>query len=284
MFVKTNTLKEIKSYFFSSLKNKYEEREVESLFMICTEEILGLTRMEIRANKVIILRESELLDYNKVVKKLKKHVPIQYIFGKAPFYDREFLVDENVLIPRQETEELIQLIVNQNKSDSPKILDIGTGSGIIAISLDLEIPNSEVTGIDVSEGALKIAEQNKDVLGSNVTFLEQNILDESLWKSNDKYDIIVSNPPYVLESEKELMRPNVLENEPHLALFVEDENPLLFYIKIVNFAIQKLKPNGILYFEINEKYGQDVADLMKGKVEIIKDLNGKDRFVYGIFP
>ena len=282
MFVKTNTLKEIKNYFFSSLKNTYEKQELESLFLISAEEILGLTRVGIRLEKGVRLLESELLEFNSLIKRLKKNTPIQYVLGKAPFYERDFLVNENVLIPRQETEELIQLIVNQNKVSSPKILDIGTGSGAIAISLDLEIPEAEVLAIDISEKALELAKQNNELLNGNVSFEIQDVLDESIWESNSNFDIIVSNPPYVLESEKQVMQPNVLENEPHLALFVEDNNPLLFYIKIVNFAIKNLKSKGYLYFEINEKYGKEVAELMEEKfenVEIVKDLNGKDRMI-----
>ena len=285
MFVKTNTLKEIKNYFFSSLKNTYEKQELESLFLISAEEILGLTRVGIRLEKGVRLLESELLEFNSLIKRLKKNTPIQYVLGKAPFYERDFLVNENVLIPRQETEELIQLIVNQNKVSSPKILDIGTGSGAIAISLDLEIPEAEVLAIDISEKALELAKQNNELLNGNVSFEIQDVLDESIWESNSNFDIIVSNPPYVLESEKQVMQPNVLENEPHLALFVEDNNPLLFYIKIVNFAIKNLKSKGYLYFEINEKYGKEVAELMEEKfenVEIVKDLNGKDRMIKGI--
>ena len=284
MFVTRNTLKAIKEYFFSSLKNKYEKMELESLYLITAEEILNLNRTEIRLDKGVKLLESELLKFNSVIKGLKKDIPIQQLFGKAPFYEREFVIDENVLIPRQETEELIQLIVEKNKIDSPRILDIGTGSGAIAISLNLEINNSKVYALDVSEKALDIAKKNKELLNGKVEFLKLDILKESSSKFTEKLDLIVSNPPYVLNSEKELMLSNVLDYEPHLALFVEDANPLIFYKKIVDFALINLVEEGILYFEINEKYGEEVAGLMQNnfnKIEIIKDLNGKDRFVFG---
>ena len=245
---------------------------------------MNLNRTEIRLDKGVKLLESELLKFNSVIKGLKKDIPIQQLFGKAPFYEREFVIDENVLIPRQETEELIQLIVEKNKIDSPRILDIGTGSGAIAISLNLEINNSKVYALDVSEKALDIAKKNKELLNGKVEFLKLDILKESSSKFTEKLDLIVSNPPYVLNSEKELMLSNVLDYEPHLALFVEDANPLIFYKKIVDFALINLVEEGILYFEINEKYGEEVAGLMQNnfnKIEIIKDLNGKDRFVFG---
>jgi release factor glutamine methyltransferase len=279
-------LKNIRESFFNDLKEIYDEREIKSLFEMVCESVFGLTRTDLLLKDVALLLEGDMLKFDFVLSELIKRLPIQYVFGEAHFYERLFNVNEHVLIPRQETEELIQLILKSTSDTSSKILDIGTGSGIIPITLNKELAESDVWAIDISKEALKVAEVNSKKHDSNITFKEIDVLDESKWNDlpND-FNVIVSNPPYVLNSEKELMHNNVLDYEPHLALFVEDNNPLLFYKKITKLAIQKLKKGGKLYFEINEMYGKETANLLTEsfkEVKVEKDINGKDRFVYGI--
>lgn len=252
--------------------------------MIC-ESVFGLSRTDLLLRGTIEVNRDDALTLNDALNELKKGNPIQYILGEADFFDLKFKVNEHVLIPRQETEELIHLII-KNSSKANKILDVGTGSGIIPITLKTELITPQVFGLDVSAEALKVAKQNALNHKAEVSFIEQNILDESNWDNlpND-LDVLVSNPPYVLNSEKELMHHNVLKFEPHLALFVEDDNPLLFYKAITELGIKKLKKGGALYFEINEQFGKETASLLKENfysVNIVKDINGKDRFVYGI--
>lgn len=280
MFVKENTISAIKEYFFDSLTRLYPQREVESFFFILSEYFLSISRIELRVNGSKKLSESELLKFHYAIKDLKSFKPIQQITGKQFFYDNEFIVSPHTLIPRPETEELVDLIVKENLNFEGRILDIGTGTGAIGISLDLALTKASVTAFDVSEDALKTAKINAEKLESKVSFGKQDILNPSY--KGESFDIIVSNPPYVLNKEKKEMEPNVLKYEPHIALFVEDEDPLLFYREIIKFSHSYLNNNGKLYFEINEKFGQETADLMNidfSEVKIIKDLNGKDRII-----
>jgi release factor glutamine methyltransferase len=222
--------------------------------------------------------------WNAILTKLQQEIPIQYILGKTHFYGLDFEVDENVLIPRQETEELVEwIITNQqiNKSINQQILDIGTGSGCIAISLAKNLTSAKVYAIDVSEKALNVAQKNADLNQVEVTFINQNILEtEDLQAS---FDIIVSNPPYVRNLEKAEIKKNVLANEPHLALFVDDHDALIFYRKIAELAQKNLKENGQLYFEINQYLGKEMVDLLQkmGFVEVAlrKDIYGNDRMI-----
>lgn len=278
-------LKNTKESFFNDLKEIYNEREVKSLFEMVCESVFGLSRTDLLLKDTIEVSRDNALRINDALNELKKGNPIQYILGEADFFDLKFKVNEHVLIPRQETEELIHLII-KNSPQANKILDVGTGSGIIPITLKKELITPKVFGLDVSAEALKVAKQNALIHKAEVSFIDQNILDESNWGNlPTDLDVLVSNPPYVLNSEKELMHHNVLEYEPHLALFVEDDNPLLFYKAITKFGIEKLKKGGALYFEINEQFGKETASLLKenfNSVDIVKDINGKDRFVYGI--
>jgi len=213
--------------------------------------------------------------------RLKKGEPIQYILGKAPFYGHEFLVNSSTLIPRNETEELVHLILKENKSTGLKVLDIGTGTGCIPISLALEMQQAKVYGLDISEEALDVARKNAKQLHTDVIFLKSNILEEL--PPIEDLDILVSNPPYIPEKGKAEMHPNVLDFEPGLALFVPDQDPLLFYRVIAEKGKKLLKPGGKLYFEIHEEFGAEVLSLLeeKGYVELrlLKDLNGKDRMI-----
>jgi len=219
-----------------------------------------------------------------VLDELKKGNPVQHVIGEADFMDMVFEVNAEVLIPRPETEELVHWIISNNKNNSPKILDVGTGSGCIAVSLAKYLSDAQVTALDVSENALKVAKLNAIKNSVNVDFINGNILELSEI-DGAHYDIIVSNPPYVREQEKQLMNRNVTDFEPHLALFVSDNDPLLFYRTIAQKSRNWLNPNGQLYFEINQAFGNEIKDLLISNgysdVEIRKDINGKDRMAFG---
>ncbi|MCR9084195.1 MAG: peptide chain release factor N(5)-glutamine methyltransferase, partial [Cyclobacteriaceae bacterium] len=258
----------------------YELPEAQNLVEWLLEHHLGLRRVDM----MNFLEEKDLpkslLDD---FERLKKGEPIQQILGKAQFYGREFQVSRDTLIPRNETEELVHLIIKENPQSGLKILDIGTGTGCIPITLFLEMNEAEVYGLDVSESALAIAHKNAEELKAKVRWVQQDILEEEIPIGD--LDILVSNPPYIPEKGKEKIHRNVLDFEPQLALFVPDENPLLFYRRIAILGKKALKPKGKLYFEIHEDYGKDVQNLLfdlgYSEVEIIPDLNGKDRMVKG---
>ena len=243
-----------------------------------------MKRIDLALQPEVTFTAKQLEDWNAILAKLQQEIPIQYLLGKTHFYGLDFEVDGNVLIPRQETEELVDWIIrNQqiNKPTSQQVLDIGTGSGCIAISLAKNMPDAKVCAIDVSEKALFVAQKNADLNQVDVTFLLQNILEtEDL---NATFDIIVSNPPYVRNLEKVEIKKNVLEHEPHLALFVQDHDALVFYRKIAELAQKNLKENGQLYFEINQYLGREMIDLLEsmGFVEVAlrKDIYGNDRMI-----
>ncbi|MDE0559149.1 peptide chain release factor N(5)-glutamine methyltransferase [Algoriphagus sp. NF] len=258
----------------------YELPEAQNLVEWLLEHHLGLRRVDM----MNFLEEKDLpKSLFDDFERLKKGEPIQQILGKAPFYGREFQVSRDTLIPRNETEELVHLIIKENPQSGLKILDIGTGTGCIPITLFLEMNEAEVYGLDVSESALAIAHKNAEELKAKVHWIHLDILEEELPIGD--LDILVSNPPYIPEKGKEKMHRNVLDFEPELALFVPDENPLLFYRRIAILGKKALKPKGKLYFEIHEDYGKDVQNLLfdlgYSEVEIIPDLNGKDRMVKG---
>jgi release factor glutamine methyltransferase len=219
--------------------------------------------------------------------KLMMHVPLQYVLGKVEFMDLEVDVNPSVLIPRPETEEMVSLILKPFLAGQPsqglEILDIGTGSGCIAIALKRHLPESRVTAADISQAAIDVASLNASVNKVEVNFILTDILDRSQWPALPQFDLIVSNPPYVTHEEKLLMQPNVLEYEPHMALFVPDDDPLLFYRLIMELAKQKLRPEGSLWFEINEMFGKELKDLAFdqgfGEANIIFDFHGKSRFL-----
>ena len=275
-------IQEFKKYFFSELSNGYPETEIQSFFTILVEYKLHLSRIQLALVHNFELDRDDLDFLENALMKLKNQIPVQYIVGETAFYGLLFKVDKNVLIPRPETEELVEWIVkNHKKSESLKILDIGTGSGCIAISLAKNLPNAEVFALDISEEALDVAKKNAAMNALKVDFIQADIL--TIEKLPDNFDVIVSNPPYVRESEKDLMQQNVLSNEPHIALFVENENPLLFYDKIAELAKNHLTENGVLYFEINQYLGTETVDLLKTKgfknIELKKDIYGVDRMV-----
>ena len=302
-----NTVEEIKVYFNKHLHPQFDKEEIKNFCLLTLEKFLGISRAELRLRSEMKIQEDVAKKFVTVVDELLTHKPIQYILGETEFYGFKFIVDENVLIPRQETEELVDWILTQYRVQSTKykdleiqnsefriqnfnLLDIGTGSGCIAVSLKKNLAGSNVSAMDVSEEALKLAAKNARLNDVEVNFILQNILDKyspvDSERAGVRYDIIVSNPPYILQSESKLMQKNVLEYEPHLALFVEDEDPLLFYSAIATFAKMYLKEKGQLYFEINEAQGNQVALLLYDNgfenVQVKKDLNGKDRMVRAI--
>jgi len=285
-------LKELQHIFHIELDAIYGKHEVDSFFYLCTEHYLNVPRIQLTLEPGLAITKSETDTFFKVLEDLKQQKPIQYILGETEFFGLPFKVNKNVLIPRPETEELVDLIIRSVMSlvvDKPvKILDIGTGSGCIAIALAKNLPNAKVYALDVSKEALKVAKQNAEINKVDINFIEASILDDTChlaFEAESNFDIIVSNPPYVRNLEKEEIKPNVLDNEPHLALFVEDDNPLLFYRAITNFAIKKLKDKGSLYFEINQYLGEETQQLLVDAnfeaIELLKDLNGNDRMLKG---
>lgn len=284
----SNLVRDCRKYYASELEKIYGSEEANALIMILLEYYFGIDRVKIAMDPELRLSESELLTLHFAVKELLKNKPIQYILGETEFCGMRFFVDENVLIPRPETEELVNKLVscsvNQLHSPSFRILDIGTGSGCIAISLAKLLKNSIVTAVDVSEKALKVAKKNAESNCIDVNFIKDDILNPKNPELIDnQFDIIVSNPPYVCDSEKTEMRANVLNYEPSSALFVSDTDPLIFYRKILEFAQKTLTHDGEVWFEINEKLGTEMKNLCieKGfeKVEIIKDFRERDRIL-----
>ena len=275
-------IQEFKRHFFLELSNLYPETEIQSFFTILVEFKLHLSRIQLAFEHNFELDNDDFEFLQNALLKLKNQIPIQYIVGETAFYGLLFKVDKNVLIPRPETEELVEWILQNHKnSNSLKILDVGTGSGCIAISLAKNLPNTKVSAIDISQEALNVAKNNAALNQATVDFIQADIL--KIEKLSTNFDIIVSNPPYVREMEKSQMQQNVLSNEPHIALFVENENPLLFYDKIAELAKNHLTENGVLYFEINQYLGLETVELLKSKgfknIELKKDIYGVDRMV-----
>lgn len=271
----------ITAYIRLSLKDIYPPEEVKALTMLICCDILGLDALDIYMGKDITLSECKQRELENIIFRLQKNEPIQYIRGIAEFYGRQFRVAPGVLVPRPETGELVDLIIKENP-EAKSILDIGTGSGCISISLSKELPNAMVTAWDISEEALEIARWNNERLSGRVVFERQDVLSDIV-SDTQRYDVIVSNPPYVTEKEKADMEPNVLEWEPELALFVPDDDPLLFYRHIVVLGQKLLNQGGKLYFEINQAYGTEMVRLLEmnhyHNIHVIKDLFENDRIV-----
>ncbi|SFB22049.1 release factor glutamine methyltransferase [Flavobacterium swingsii] len=277
-------IKNYRTQFTEELTSIFDEKEIESFFYIILEAFHELKRVDLVLNPNLELDTIQLLQWETVLSQLKEQKPIQYILGETEFFGLPFYVNENTLIPRPETEELVEWIIEDlkiKKFKDLKILDIGTGSGCIAITLAKNLPNASVFAIDVSEKALVTAKKNAELNEVKVTFIEKNILEtEDL---NQQFDIIVSNPPYVRNLEKQEIHKNVLEYEPHLALFVEDNDALLFYRKITELATKNLSKNGQLYFEINQYLGKEMVELLEKynfeNIELKKDIYGNDRMI-----
>jgi release factor glutamine methyltransferase len=284
MNVKTQTLKEIRNYFTTRLKKIYPEQEISSITNLIFKTLLGIERLHLLTEPNQIISSLLVNQIIQICHELETGKPIQYILGETSFCNCIIKVNNQTLIPRPETEELVELIIMENIGFKDRILDIGTGSGCIAIAIKKNLEEAELTGIDISDGALQMASNNAKLNKVNVSFLKRDIL---------KYDsgtipyaeIIVSNPPYVMESEKLKMKKNVLDFEPHNALFVPDEDPLIFYNAIIDLSLKNLLNGGRIYFEINERKGGEICALLESagysEVRIIKDINSKERFVIG---
>lgn len=280
-------IKNYKEIFKKELLSVYDEHEIDSFFYIILEKLHRLKRIDLALNPETIMDGNHLKQWKNIVCDLQKQKPIQYILGETEFFGLWFEVNENTLIPRPETEELVELILAESrksiraKAESLEILDIGTGSGCIAISLAKNIPNARVSAIDVSPKALDKAKKNAEINEVKMTFLLKNILETD--DLNHQFDIIVSNPPYVRNLEKTEIKPNVLEYEPHLALFVEDTDPLIFYRKITQLAKKNLTPDGKLFFEINQYLGKQTVQLLEEAgfrdIKLKKDIYGNDRML-----
>ena len=283
MKVPSNLVKDIRNYYCEQLCSIYDKDEANAMILILFEHYFNIDRVKMTLEPQLRLSESEMLTFHFAVKDLLKNKPIQYIIGETEFCDLKFMVNESTLIPRPETSELVMKIVNRQQATDNRrisILDIGTGSGCIAISLAKHISNSKVYALDISEKALEVAKKNAINNNVDITFIHDDILSLKNYIEN-KFDIIVSNPPYVRELEKAEMRDNVLNWEPHTALFVSDNDPLIFYRAILKLAKTHLKENGEIWFEINEFLGKEMHELCHeigfSKIETFEDFRGKER-------
>lgn len=287
-----NNVRDVVEYFREVLCDLYDKEEIENFVYYSFEKFLGFSKTDMVMKSQQEIDKPVLLKLEIVVEELKKQKPIQYILGDTQFYGLHFTVNEHVLIPRPETEELVDLIVKDVLKERSEygdkkttVLDIGTGSGCIAVSLKKHIPGTIVYALDISESALLVAKENARINDVELNFIQSDIHSFTLPDSHDKFDVIVSNPPYVLHSEKKIMNKNVLDFEPHLALFVSDDDPLLFYRSILFFAENNLNRKGKLYFEINELLGEKIKLMAEERgfldVVIKKDLNNKNRILRG---
>lgn len=278
-------IRDYRAYFIQELTPICSAEEAESFFYIILEDLQQLKRVDLALNPDLSLSEEQLNQWNAYLVQLKLGIPVQYVLGKTNFFGLDFEVNPAVLIPRPETEELVDWIIESQKENSKdqnlRIIDIGTGSGCIAISLAKNIPHAQVMALDVSVAALATAQKNSQNNKVDVVFKNQNILETN--DLQEQFDVIVSNPPYVRNLEKVEIKKNVLDYEPHLALFVENDNALIFYRKIAELAQKNLKSNGFLFFEINQYLGSEMIGLLQdmGFKNIIlkKDIYGNDRMV-----
>ena len=273
------------NYIVEELTDYYPKNEIKSFASIIFLNFCDLKVIDIFSNPEFLIDKKIQKKIFLVVDQLKKQEPIQYIFGEANFFGLSFLVNKNVLIPRPETEELVEWILSNSSPTLPyRILDIGTGSGCIAVSLAKNLPNASVFGLDISNEALKLAKKNAKKNNTTVHFEQVDILKSDTIISFESFDVIVSNPPYITKSEKYYMEKNVLEYEPENALFVPDNNPLLFYQRIAEFGKIRLNKNGSLFFEINSAFGKETVNMLKktgyNEVALRKDISGKDRMIH----
>lgn len=285
MTINIQTIKSIKPYLVKELQNLYSEPEISALANIIIKTAFKSIKLHIPMISESVITQKQASEITRICKELKTGKPIQYILGETNFYNCVIKVNSNTLIPRPETEELVDLIVKENKGFRGAILDVGTGSGCIAIALAVNLPGTGVTGIDISDGALAVAKENAILNKVTVSFLKTDILNFDI-QSLKRAEIVVSNPPYIRESEKKYIASNVLDFEPHTALFVPDSDPLKYYLATLNLAEFILLQGGKIYFEINEAMGEEMTQLLNSKnysgIEIINDLNGKKRIIKGI--
>ena len=279
-----NTMSGLQQYALQELKDTYNEHEIKYLCSHLFCKILHCTNIEIHLKKHELLDKRFIDNFVEVVAELKKNRPVQYVLGETEFLGVDFHLNSETLIPRPETEELVMWVAKSGLKTGDKVLDVGTGSGCIVVALGKMVNGLELHGVDISPEALRQAGENARENGVEVCFRERDILHHEKWEWAD-FDVIVSNPPYVRVSEKALMHERVLGYEPHRALFVTDEDPLVFYRVIAEFGCLHLKPGGILFFEINEAFGQEMVDLLSGMgyrdVELRKDIHERDRMVRG---
>ena len=281
-------IQDLKIDFFLSLKNLYSSEEIQSFFIILSKKYLGLSRLDSALHPKKEILKKEKIKFDEAIFRLRNHEPIQYILGETEFFGMPITVNKQVLIPRPETEELVSWIIEDIDKNEATILDIGTGSGCIAICLAKKINNAVVSAIDISNKAIEVAKKNTLINNVNIEFSRVDVLNfednsdlHHKWQS--KFDIIVSNPPYVRMQEKKLMQLNVVDHEPDIALFVEDDDPLLFYRKISQLSKQYLRQNGTLYLEINEYLGVEIEKMLNEAgfkhVDLKKDMFGKNRMI-----
>ena len=290
MDIRNNLLSYLKKKYLQDLVEFYDSRQAEQLLTILIDHFFGITRNDLIMNPNYRLSESEILKLHMAIKELKKYKPVQYITGVVEFHSLKLNVNSDILIPRPETEELVQLIADNEVSSGLVVLDVGTGSGCIAIGLSSLLNEANIHATDISEAAVSLANRNATSNNQKVDFHEHDILNnnDSIRSNNGEkvlFDIIVSNPPYVTLEDKKKMHKNVTDYEPHNALFVPKDNPLLYYEAILKFSGKNLKQGGRIYFEINESLGEGVLALLNkygySNLKLKKDMSGKDRFVSG---
>lgn len=285
MVVNIATIKDIRHYLARELNKIYKEPEISSLANIIIKTVLGNTKLHELYLNDSKLTPGQSIRIAEICSELKSGKPIQYILGETIFYDCIIKLNSSTLIPRPETEELVDIILKENRGYTGRIIDVGTGSGCIAIALARNLPDAEVTGTDISSEALAIAGENAILNNVSVTFIKDDILNPNTEKAG-RASVIVSNPPYVRNSEVQFMSSNVLDFEPHLALFVPDSDPLKYYKSILRLADKNLEPGGRLYLEINEVMGEPMIQLLESlrylQIKVVADLNGKDRIIKGI--
>ncbi len=282
------TTEQFYNHFLNKLQTIYEEREAINISDWVFEEVTHFKKWE-RRRSLIEINQAHVSQLELYLDEFIQHKPVQYVLGHTWFYKRKFLVDENVLIPRPETEELVRYIVDDVKKlhpselqQTPGILDIGSGSGCIAISIKKELQKFDVTATDVSERALFVAKKNGEELKADIQYLHADFLDETKWNLFGTYDILVSNPPYIPQKEKAILSKNVTDFEPGIALFVPDIDPFIFYKKIAKFASSHLKPSGKIYVEIHENFANEVVQIFTAfnfDSEVKKDIYGKERMI-----
>jgi len=281
---RVKNIQDLINHIRTALNHAYEKPEADAMAMQVTEHVLQLSRLQLSVERQNPVNEQTWASVEKIISRLQQHEPLQYVLGYAHFYGLELAVSPAVLIPRPETEELVDLIIKENaRQQNLRVLDICTGSGCIPIALSAHLSTKQVYGLDISEPALEIAQQNALKYKQQISWLRQDILQADFTLLPTNLDIIVSNPPYVLDQEKKLMRANVLNHEPHLALFVPDEDALLFYKQIATLSLKLLKTTGTLYFEINERQAAALTALLQelgfNSIEVYQDIFGKERFL-----
>jgi release factor glutamine methyltransferase len=284
MGVNIQTIKDIRFYLAKELEKIYQEPEISAIINLVIKTVTGITKLHQLYLTEQIVTKQQAEKITGICKDLKTGKPIQYILGETSFYDCIIRVNRDTLIPRPETEELVDLIIKENKAYQGTIIDVGTGSGCIAIALAANLPGAVIKGIDISDEAIRIAHENAQLNNVAVSFVKGDVFSFDSERF-DKAGIIVSNPPYVRNSEKQFMNKNVLDFEPHSALFVTDSDPLIYYRAILKLADKILIPGGRLYFEINEAMGKSMLQLLESfsyaDIQIIADINNKDRIIKG---